>query len=195
MRGKELGDSERGKILTAEIAEKSAKAAKRNQCEGISLRSPDFLNGLCGKSVKIRLVVPLLDAELFFGVGTETFRSPGRSPNNIHCAITDAGQLLDAGLDLCADVHVLGAALRGQRHFDGDVLLRFLRSTGGRGGEIHFVDQAEVDEIDWNLGIVATLQSAQYIFFGDGGHCNKYLSSSLPYSCGHSSRCRPGLQT
>src|ERR1022692_1328941 len=125
-----------------------------------------------------------LDAELFAGFGAEAFGGPGRGPHHIHGAVADAGQLLDAGFDLRADVDVLGAALRGEGHFDGDVLLRFVGIVGGRGGKVHFVDQAQVDDVDRDLRIVATLQSAQDILFSDRGHCSNTSSSSLPYSCG-----------
>ena len=37
-----------------------------------------------------------LDAQLFFGVGTEALGSPWRTPYHIDQATADAGQLLDA---------------------------------------------------------------------------------------------------
>ena len=60
---------------------------------------------------------------------------------------------------------MLGTALRGERHVDGDVLFIV---DGGR--EIHVVNQAQIDDVDGNLGIVATLQRAQNVLLGDS-HC------------------------
>src|ERR1700733_1379442 len=98
-----------------------------------------------------------LNTELFSGFGAEAFGSPGRSPHYIHGAVADARQLLDARFNLGADVDVLGASLGGQGHFDGDILLRFFRTLEGHGGKIHLGDQAQVDNVDRNLGIVTTL--------------------------------------
>ena len=108
---------------------------------------------------------PLLDAELFAGVGAEALGGPGGSPDYIHGGVADAGQLLEARFYLGADVDVLGAALRGEREIDGDVLFglvlfRCLGILGGRGSEYDRIDEAEVDDVDGDLGIVATLQRA-----------------------------------
>jgi hypothetical protein len=66
--------------------------------------------------------------------------------------------LLDAGLDLGADVDVLGAALSGEGHIDGDVLLTF-----GYVVEADFIDQAEIDDVDGDFGIVALLECVQNV--------------------------------
>ncbi len=107
-----------------------------------------------------KLKSALLDAELLAGVGTEALGGPGGSPHDIDVGVADAGQLLEAGFDLGADVDVFGTTLRGEGHVDGDVLLGFLGILGGRGGELNGIDEAEVDDVDGDLGIVATLQCA-----------------------------------
>jgi len=56
-------------------------------------------------------LLTLLDAELFFGVGAEAFRGPSGSPYDIYGSVADAGELLESGFHLGADVDVLGAAL------------------------------------------------------------------------------------
>jgi hypothetical protein len=61
--------------------------------------------------------------------------------------------LLDTGLDLGADVYVFGAALGGESHVDGYILLTFWQVI-----EANVVDQAEVNDVDGNLGIVALLE-------------------------------------
>ena len=118
------------------------------------MESPD----VCGerKSSASRLV----DAELLFCVGAEAFGSPGRSPDHIDFGVADTGQLLEARLYLGADVDVLGAALRGEGKVDGDVLFRFFGTLGGRSSELDGVNEAEVDDVDGDLGVVATFQSA-----------------------------------
>jgi hypothetical protein len=51
---------------------------------------------------------------------------------------------------LRADVDVLGAALGGEGHIDGDVLLTF-----GCVVQANVIDEAEVDDVDGDFGIVA----------------------------------------
>ena len=46
----------------------------------------------------------------------------------------------------------------------------FFGTLGWRGGELDRVDEAEVDDVDGDLGIVTTFQSAQDVLFGDCGH-------------------------
>ena len=112
------------------------------------------------KPQKLKPEARLLDAELFLGVQAEAFRGPGRSPDDIDCGIADAGQLLEPRFYLGADVNVLGAAGRGEGHVDGDVLFGLFRCVGGDGREIYRVDQAEIDNVNGDLGIVAALQGA-----------------------------------
>ena len=65
----------------------------------------------------------LFDTELFPRLGAEALWCPGRGPDNIDGAGADAGQLLEAGFNLRADVDVFGATLGGEGHLDGYVLL------------------------------------------------------------------------
>ena len=123
-----------------------------------------------GSRIPVSGRVGLLDSELLSCIGAETFGGPRWSPNDIHSAVTDAGELFDAGFNLGADVDVLGAALRGEGHFDGNILLRSIGILGRGGGKIHFVDEAKVDDVDRNLRIVATLESAQDVLFVKGWH-------------------------
>src|SRR5579863_3613401 len=110
----------------------------------------------------------LLDPQLFSGVWTEPLRSPRGSPHYIHGAVRDTRQLLDARFHLRADVDMLGAALRGEGHVHRDILLRFFGIRSGCGRKVHVVDQAQIDDVDRNLRVVATLQRAQYVLFGNG---------------------------
>ena len=71
--------------------------------------------------------------------------------------------MLDAGFDLGADVDVLGAALSGEGHIDGDILLAF-----GYVVEADVVDQAEIDDVDGDFGIVALLECVQNVILGYG---------------------------
>ena len=64
----------------------------------------------------------------------------------------NTGQVFEASAHLIADLHVGGATLRGQGHIDGDVLLVF-----GDWFEAHVVDQAQIHDVNRNLGIVALL--------------------------------------
>ena len=75
---------------------------------------------------------------------------------------------------MSADVDVLGAAGRGEGHIDGNILLGLLRCVGGHGREIYGVDQAEVDNVDGDLGIVTALQCAEDVLFGDWGRGSAY---------------------
>ena len=54
------------------------------------------------------------------------------------------------------------------------------RDFGWHGGEIHFVDEAEIDDVDRDLGVVATLQRAQDVLFGDCGHRDFLGGGLLP---------------
>src|SRR5208337_1692816 len=76
----------------------------------------------------------------------------------------------EARFYLRADVDVLGAAGRSEGHVDGHVLFGQLGCVGGDGREVHGIDETEVDDVDGNLGVVATLQGAEDILFGDWGH-------------------------
>jgi hypothetical protein len=168
------------KVLTAKFGkEERREGREEKQSQNILLRPPRRFSAIfvLKGSLAGKLDPPLLDAQLFSGVGAEAFGRPGRSPYNINGAIADAGQLLDAGFNLSADVYMLGAALRGEGHFDGYVLLGVVCTMSGGGGKVHFVDQAKIDDIDRNLGIVAALQSTQHILFSDSGHCK---ITSLP---------------
>src|SRR5207302_2769363 len=104
----------------------------------------------------------LFDAELFLGLRAEAFRSPRRSPYYIHGSVANSRQLLQSRLHLHADVDVLRTALGGQRHIDADILLLLL----GR-SEVDLVDQPEIDNVHRDFRIIATLQCAQDILFGD----------------------------
>src|ERR1700723_2821661 len=99
----------------------------------------------------------LLDAQLFAGVGAKALWGPRGVPDDVHTGVAAAGKLLEARFYLRADVDVLGAAGRGEGHVDGDVLFFFSRF---RGREVYFVDEAEIDDVDGNLGVVATAQGA-----------------------------------
>ena len=55
---------------------------------------------------------------------------------------------------------MLGATLRGERHFDGNVLL-----VVGHGIQVDVVDQAEVNDVDGNFRIVALAQGISNIVF------------------------------
>ena len=64
---------------------------------------------------------------------------------------------------------MLGAALGGESHVDGDVLLGFLRlvvtcadgvRASGHGFKADGVDEAEIDDVDRNLRVVAAFQRA-----------------------------------
>jgi hypothetical protein len=112
----------------------------------------------------------LLDAELFPRVRAEAFGRPRRSPDNIDSAIADAGQLLEAGFNLRADIDVFGATLGGKGHLDSNVLLLVFRRR-----EIHFVNQTEIDNIDRDFRIIATPERTQDILFGDGWHRNSLI--------------------
>jgi hypothetical protein len=102
----------------------------------------------------------LLDAELLAGVGAESFGGPGRGPDNVHGGVADAGQLLEARLYLGANIDVFWAALRSEGEVDSDVLFGFVRIFGGHVGELNGINEAEVNNVDGDLGIVATLQGA-----------------------------------
>ena len=116
---------------------------------------------------------PLLDAELFAGFGAQSFRGPRWSPNYVDGGVADAGELFEARFHLRADINVLGTAGRRQGHVDGDVLLR-LDWIGGCLArslcEVYFVNEAEVDNVHWDLGVVAAFQRAEDVLFGDSGH-------------------------
>jgi hypothetical protein len=58
---------------------------------------------------------------------------------------------------------VLGAALGCEGHVDGDVLLTF-----GHLVEADVVNQAEINDIDWNLRILTLLKCVEYVVLGDG---------------------------
>src|SRR5258706_408827 len=100
-----------------------------------------------------------LDAELLAGVGTQSIRGPGGSPDNVNCRIAHSWQLFDARFHLRADVDVLGASLCGEGHLHRYILLVF-----GNGVETHFVDEAEIHNIDGNLRVVALFQCAKDVF-------------------------------
>src|SRR5580704_9972123 len=67
----------------------------------------------------------LIDAQLLLGFRAQPFRSPRWRPHHIHGGVANARQLFEPRLYLHADVDMLRAALRGQRHIDGDVLFVF----------------------------------------------------------------------
>src|SRR5260370_2604529 len=113
-----------------------------------------------------KLKSALLDAELVAGVGTEALGGPGGSPHDIDVGVADAGQLLEAGFDLGADVDVFGTTLRGEGHVDGDVLLGFFGSLGGAGGELNGVDEAGVDEVGRDVRNVGPSPCAFDVLFG-----------------------------
>src|SRR5882762_11762848 len=100
-----------------------------------------------------------LDAKLLAGVGAQPIRSPGWSPDNVNRGIAHARELLDPRFHLCADVDMLGTTLRGEGHFYRDILPIF-----GDGVESHFIDKAEIHNIDGNLRVVALFQCAENIF-------------------------------
>lgn len=103
-----------------------------------------------------------IDAELLFGVGAEAFGRPGRSPDHVYGGVADAGELLQARFYLGTDIDVLRAALRCQRQVDGDILF-----VVGCGVELYGIDEAEVDDINRDLGVVAAFERAQDVLFGD----------------------------
>ena len=103
----------------------------------------------------------LLDAQLLSCFGAEAFRGPGWSPDHIDLGVADSGELFDPRFDLGADVDVFRATLCGEGHIDGHVLL-----VVGGGVKTNVVDQAEIDNVDGNLGIVALPESAENVFLG-----------------------------
>src|SRR5580658_8934560 len=100
----------------------------------------------------------LFDAQLFAGFGAEAFGSPGGFPDDVDVGVADAGELLDAGLYLSADIDVLGASLGGEGHIDGDILLAF-----GKIVEADFVDEAEVDDVNGDFGVVALTECVENV--------------------------------
>ena len=58
---------------------------------------------------------------------------------------------------------MFGAALGGESHIDGDVLLTF-----GDVVEADFIDQTEIDDVDGDFGVVALLECVQNVILGYG---------------------------
>ncbi len=86
--------------------------------------------------------------------------------------------MLDSGLNLRADVDVLGAALGGEGHIDGDILLTF-----GCFVEADVIDQAEIDDVDGDFGIVTLPECVQNVVLDDGHEFPLGLTEYLELQC------------
>ena len=94
-------------------------------------------------------------------------RRPFGFPDEIDFDFADVGYAGEAVIDLLEDEATGGALLRGEGHGDLDPLAR----PGGRGvgvrAGLDFVDEAEVDEVELDLGVVAIAQGGEDVGFGE----------------------------
>ena len=136
MRGKKLEDSGRRKAFDRSDRGERLEDAEKGTATGFRF----VLCVLCGFLSDLAVRAFLLDSELFSRVRAEAFWGPRWSPYDIHSTVSNAGQLFDARFHLGADVDVLGTALSGEGHFDGNILLWCIWILSGGGDKIHFVN-------------------------------------------------------
>src|SRR5213594_2254663 len=84
-------------------------------------------------------------------------RRPRRIPDDVHRRLFDALKLLELSLHVLVDVRRRRASRGGERHADVD--LTFLRL------ELDVVHEAEIVNVDLDLGIVALPEDADYVIF------------------------------
>src|SRR2546427_1115871 len=112
-------------------------------------------------------------AELLLrGLGHHLWR-PRRIPDDVHRRLFDALKLLDLALHVLVDVCGRGTSGSREGHFDVD--LAFVRL------ELDVVHEAEVVDVDRDLGIVALAEDADHVIFGRHGPIPRILRRAVRY--------------
>ena len=98
----------------------------------------------------------LEDAELIPGVVGHAGGGPGRGHDEADFRFGHAGELLQSGFGLMNDLRTSGAAGAGEGHFDLDFALVTL---------IDGVDQAQIDNVDEQLGVDDGAECLDHLLF------------------------------
>jgi hypothetical protein len=103
------------------------------------------------------------DAELHFAGFGDHGLVPWGVPDELHGGFVYAGEGLDLGLGLLGEYGTHAASGGGEGHLDGDLCAAICG-----GGDLAIVDEAEVDDVYGDLGVVAGFQLIPDFFFVDG---------------------------
>src|SRR5258706_437498 len=105
----------------------------------------------------------LRQAEKFFAVGRDLRETPRGIKDDFDVGFADAGQFKELALNLGGDLSGEGTALRGQRHLHVDA-----RIAGFRNGfEANVVNEAEVNDVAGEFGIVTFLELGENLLLGE----------------------------
>ncbi len=89
---------------------------------------------------------------------------PGGVPDQLDFGFVHAGEGFDLGFGFLGEDGAHAATGGGEGHFDGDE-----GAVGVARGDLAIVDEAEVNDVHGNLGVVAGLELVPDAFFIDGG--------------------------
>ena len=106
----------------------------------------------------------LHDAELHLADFGDHGLVPWRVPDEFDIGFVDAGEGFDLGFGFLGEDGAHAAAGGGEGHLDGDE-----GAVAVAWGDLAIVDEAEVDDVDGDFGVVAGLELVPDALFIDGG--------------------------
>jgi hypothetical protein len=115
---------------------------------------------------RMNCVAVLRQTEGLLTVGGDAGEGPGWIEDDFDVGFANALQFKEFALDLRGDLSRKRTSLRGERHFHVNAGVRRALERL----EMDVVDEAEVDNVAGQLGVVALLEFRHDLLIGDGHH-------------------------